>query len=120
MGEVEASAKDRRYLQALGKKLAENPNLFQQIVIVGHTDSKGKKLTNEILSHSRAQSVLREIAEQGVPVEKISPEGRADSQPVFESKSDIRNRRVEIRFLGVNDVNELNRVMDEAQKSITK
>lgn len=117
MGRVGASKKYRRFLQELGKRLSENPDLVDRIEVSGHTDSKGKSITNEILSNSRAHSVLKEIAKQGVPADKFVPSGHADRNPVYGSKTDERNRRVEIRFIGVNDVEELNEIFSDAEKA---
>lgn len=67
--------------------------------VVGHTDSVGSEAYNQELSERRARSVADFLVAQGVPAEKLSNEGRGESQPVADNASDAgraQNRRVEL------------------------
>ena len=71
--------------------------------VVGHTDSVGSEAYNQELSERRARSVADFLVAQGVPAEKLSNEGRGESQPVADNASDAgraQNRRVENRLPG--------------------
>lgn len=69
------------------------------VKVVGHTDSVGSDAYNQGLSERRARSVADFLVSQGVPVDKLSTEGRGESQPVADNGSDAgraENRRVEL------------------------
>ena len=69
------------------------------LLIVGHTDNTGPETFNRKLSLQRAQGVAKLIEKAGVPAEKISVEGRGDTEPVMSNKSAegrAANRRVEL------------------------
>ncbi|WP_178119279.1 OmpA family protein [Metapseudomonas lalkuanensis] len=68
--------------------------------VIGHTDSVGSDQYNQGLSERRARSVADFLAGQGVPADKLSTEGRGESQPVADNETDAgraQNRRVEIQ-----------------------
>jgi outer membrane protein OmpA-like peptidoglycan-associated protein len=70
-----------------------------QIVIEGHTDSKGSAAYNRDLSQRRAQTVREFLAAQGVDEVQLRAIGRGESEPVAENVSPegrANNRRVEI------------------------
>jgi outer membrane protein OmpA-like peptidoglycan-associated protein len=69
------------------------------IVIEGHTDSKGTAQMNEQLSHARATAVKRYLVGQGVDEDRIHAVGRGESEPVATNgtaEGRANNRRVEI------------------------
>lgn len=69
------------------------------VKVVGHTDSIGSDAYNQGLSERRARSVADFLVAQGVPADKLSTEGRGESQPVADNGSDAgraENRRVEL------------------------
>lgn len=69
------------------------------VKVVGHTDSVGSDAYNQGLSERRARSVADFLVAQGVPADKLSTEGRGESQPVADNGSDAgraENRRVEL------------------------
>jgi outer membrane protein OmpA-like peptidoglycan-associated protein len=71
----------------------------QNVVVEGHTDSRGSASTNQALSLSRAQAVRDLLVSDGVPSERIRAEGYGPSRPVADNNTaDGRadNRRVEI------------------------
>ena len=93
--ELLASAQNR--LGPVADALKAQPK--RNIVIQGHTDSRGKDSTNQELSVRRAESVQRYLTDHGVDAGRIRSEGKGPSQPVAENNSAegrANNRRVEI------------------------
>ena len=71
----------------------------RDVVVEGHTDSKGSKATNVNLSQRRAESVRSYLVSRGFPLEKIVAQGLGPDRPVAENSSAegrANNRRVEI------------------------
>lgn len=74
----------------------------RQFQIAGHTDNvplRRRGRTNWHLSSSRAVNVARFLIEQGVPANRISAAGYADTQPVASNETPEgrqQNRRIEI------------------------
>lgn len=69
------------------------------VKIVGHTDSTGSEAYNQKLSLSRAQSVARILASQGVSEGRLISEGKGESDPRATNDTEAGrqlNRRVEI------------------------
>ncbi|MGI9436312.1 MAG: OmpA family protein [Geminicoccaceae bacterium] len=70
-----------------------------RVTIVGHTDSTGSDAYNQTLSERRAQSVMDELVNRGVPGAIMSAEGRGEREPRTENDTEAGrqlNRRVEI------------------------
>lgn len=85
-------------LGSVAKALQETDKR-RQIVVEGHTDSRGSDSYNKNLSLKRAQSVRNYLVSQGVPSNRISAMGRGEDQPVANNRSAegrANNRRVEI------------------------
>jgi outer membrane protein OmpA-like peptidoglycan-associated protein len=71
------------------------------IKIVGHTDSVGGDAYNQALSERRASSVAQYLLSQGVAPNKVTSEGKGESQPVADNATDegrAKNRRVELHI----------------------
>jgi len=69
------------------------------VVVEGHTDSRGSQSTNMNLSQRRAESVRSYLVSRGFPAEKIAARGIGPDRPLGENKSAegrANNRRVEI------------------------
>ena len=72
-----------------------------RILVVGHTDSVGSDAYNLKLSRQRADSVAAYLAQNGVPRQNITTEGRGKRDPVpgvsqATAEGRAQNRRVEI------------------------
>lgn len=70
-----------------------------QVTIVGHTDSSGSDAYNQGLSVRRAESVVSELANRGVPNGMMRADGRGESEPRADNGTESGrqlNRRVEI------------------------
>lgn len=71
------------------------------IKVVGHTDSQGSDTYNQKLSERRASSVAAYLLRQGVAPDKLTSEGRGESQPVADNDTEegrAQNRRVELHI----------------------
>ena len=71
----------------------------RDVVIEGHTDSKGTHATNLNLSQRRAESVRSYLVSRGFPLEKMLARGLGPDRPIAENSSAegrANNRRVEI------------------------
>jgi outer membrane protein OmpA-like peptidoglycan-associated protein len=81
--------------------LAASLNKFgnSNIMIVGHTDSRGDDAYNMGLSQRRANSASAYLQTRGVPSTRITTAGRGESEPVASNDTEAgmqQNRRVEI------------------------
>jgi outer membrane protein OmpA-like peptidoglycan-associated protein len=80
-----------------------------EVIVVGHTDSVGSDGANQQLSDRRAQSVVDLlVSEHGIALDRLSAEGRGETEPVSENanadgsdnpEGRQANRRVEIVVL---------------------
>jgi len=71
------------------------------IKVVGHTDSVGSDAYNQVLSERRASSVAEYLISQGVAPNKVTSEGKGESQPIADNETDegrAKNRRVELHI----------------------
>lgn len=74
-----------------------------QVLVVGHTDSKGSDDYNVDLSRRRAEAVAAFLMEHGVAADRVGVEGRGEGEPVAKNEIDgvdnpagrAQNRRVE-------------------------
>ena len=70
-----------------------------EVLIVGHTDSKGSEAYNQQLSERRASSAAEYLTEQGLLPSRISTMGKGESEPVATNdtaEGRQQNRRVEV------------------------
>ena len=71
------------------------------IKVIGHTDSVGVDTYNQALSERRASSVAAYLLSQGVAPNKLTSEGKGQSQPVADNETEegrAKNRRVELHI----------------------
>ena len=86
-----------RNLVELARSLNKYPK--SQLLIVGHTDSKGDDSYNQSLSLRRAGSAASYLGSQSVARSRISTSGRGESEPLASNDTDAGrqlNRRVEV------------------------
>jgi outer membrane protein OmpA-like peptidoglycan-associated protein len=70
-----------------------------ELLIVGHTDSKGEDAYNQALSERRALATSAFLVSQGVARDRLRGSGRGEAEPVADNGSadgQQKNRRVEI------------------------
>jgi OOP family OmpA-OmpF porin len=82
---------------------------WQQIRVVGHTDSLGTDTYNKKLSERRADAVQAFLVDKGVKPERIRPEGVGKAEPIATNATAAGralNRRTEIEFQGLQAVSQ--------------
>lgn len=82
-------------------KIVEEMNSRQElrVRIVGHTDSSGDDLFNQILSLNRSNSVAKYLISNGLRSSRIELEGRGSIDPLVSNDSTVNrliNRRIEL------------------------
>jgi outer membrane protein OmpA-like peptidoglycan-associated protein len=86
-----------RNLVELARSLNKYPD--SNLLIVGHTDSKGEDDYNQALSYRRANAAASYLQGQGVVRTRVSTNGRGENEPVASNDTDAGrqlNRRVEV------------------------
>lgn len=103
-GEAELREQGQQTLAEVAQILGEIEG--RQFQIAGHTDNvpiRSRRFpSNWELSTARAVSVARFLIAQGIPAERISAAGYADTQPVDGNDTDegrAHNRRIEIQLV---------------------
>ncbi|MDH1508980.1 OmpA family protein, partial [Pseudomonas mosselii] len=84
-------------LQGLLPKL--NDPSVTSVKVIGFTDSVGSDSYNQRLSERRASGVAEYLISQGLAPNKVTSQGRGESEPVADNDTDegrSRNRRVEL------------------------
>lgn len=88
------AANNLSQMAAIMKKYPENI-----LTIKGYTDSTGPDSLNQSLSESRAETVRRQLVQNGIPSTVVTTVGMGESNPVAENETATgrqKNRRVEI------------------------
>jgi len=105
-------------LPILERNLGELQSERVRVKVVGHTDERGTDEYNQRLSEKRAQSVMNYYLSRGVPQERLSSEGRGESEPIatnepvdegrdtpeehkFADPGRAKNRRIELHIQDV-------------------
>src|SRR5688572_4742507 len=84
-------------LNELARSFTKYPN--SDLLIVGHTDSRGEDAYNQGLSQRRANAAAAYLQAQGVARARVATNGRGESEPVASNDTDSGrqlNRRVEV------------------------
>ncbi|CAG2142680.1 OmpA family protein [Cupriavidus plantarum] len=87
----------RSVLDQVAQTLGQHQDVTANVV--GHTDSTGNAQYNMQLSQRRAQSVASYLGDRGVARNRLTAEGRGQTQPVADNATEAgraQNRRVEI------------------------
>lgn len=74
---------------------------FEEVVIIGHTDSVGVISENIALSLNRAESIKSYLIVNGIPKETIKCVGKGSSEPIMTNDTELgrsKNRRIEIKI----------------------
>ena len=90
-------AEARNNLATFAQSLDKYPNT--EILIVGHTDSKGTDTYNQSLSARRASAAQSYLVSRGVAGARLRSTGRGESEPIATNDTDAgrqQNRRVEV------------------------
>jgi len=71
----------------------------RNLIVEGHTDSRGSESYNQGLSQRRADAVRDYLVQRGYPADRIQTRGRGEGSPIADNASPegrANNRRVEI------------------------
>lgn len=94
---TDLKAAARENIQSLVESLNENPDT--DILVIGHTDSRGTDQYNQGLSERRAQAVKSYAVSQGLAGNRMKTQGRSFHEPIADNDTEVgraENRRVEI------------------------
>ncbi|PCI43458.1 MAG: flagellar motor protein MotB [Proteobacteria bacterium] len=97
---------------AFTRTLDKVANILQRyprssIRIIGHTDNVGSSAYNQRLSEDRANAVAWSLEDAGLNPQRVSTEGRGESQPRVSNDSEAGrqlNRRVEMLIIPDKDI----------------
>lgn len=76
----------------------------RKLIVRGHTDDRGAKAANVLLSKRRAQAVVKALTDHGVEPARLDAQGVGPGEPVADNATEAgraKNRRVEFRLLDV-------------------
>lgn len=93
------------------EEFASSMNDFEEtnILVVGHTDSKGSDSYNQSLSERRAQSATDFLVQKGISASRIENKGMGESEPVATNETAegrAENRRVEVAIFASEEYQE--------------
>ncbi len=100
------SQKSKEFLFEVAQFLLDNPTIWGNVIVDGHTDVRGSFEYNMNLSRNRAASVREHLVASGIPPERIKSAGYGFTKPIDERNIPVawaRNRRVEMTFSKVTD-----------------
>jgi outer membrane protein OmpA-like peptidoglycan-associated protein len=97
-GESQLTAPAQEKLALVAEALAPQADTHD-IMVEGHTDSRGTPTGNQVLSESRARAVMEYLVLRGVRAQAITSVGIGQARPIADNGSPegrANNRRVEI------------------------
>jgi outer membrane protein OmpA-like peptidoglycan-associated protein len=97
-GQYELTGEAQQKLTLIAQTLSPQAKTHD-IVVEGHTDSKGTPTSNQVLSENRARAVMDFLISRGVSANSITSVGIGQARPVADNASAegrANNRRVEI------------------------
>jgi outer membrane protein OmpA-like peptidoglycan-associated protein len=77
--------------------LKDHPELLK-LEVQGHTDSKGLKGANQVLSQNRADAVKKALIKRGIDAKRLTSKGYGQDKPIASNDTDegrTQNRRVQ-------------------------
>src|SRR5690606_27863069 len=99
-GGVDLEATARARLDVVLRFLAADPTV-NRVVLDGHSDNSGNRLTNRDLSRRRGLAVMESLTANGVPDEQITLRFHGEQYPLVANNSAAnraKNRRVTLRL----------------------
>ncbi|MEO7332033.1 MAG: OmpA family protein [Minicystis sp.] len=88
-------------LDQIAAVLKEHPEILR-VEVQGHTDNKGTKAGNTLLSQRRAESVVKALIKRGIDDKRLLAKGHGPDRPIaanLTTEGRAMNRRVEIKIL---------------------
>jgi outer membrane protein OmpA-like peptidoglycan-associated protein len=71
--------------------------------VASHVDAEGDSAMNQILTQRRAEAVVRQLVQVGVPPAQLRAAGYGETEPLADNASSVgrsTNRRLEFRIIG--------------------
>lgn len=99
-GGVDLEAAARARLEVVLRFLAADPTV-NRVVLDGHSDNSGNRLSNRDLSRRRGLAVMEYLTTQGIPEEQITLRFHGEQYPLVPNNSAAnraKNRRVTLRL----------------------
>lgn len=96
-GTTRLSGESQAQLPLIQEDMARYPGA--EVLVVGHTDTKGSGDSNDALSLRRAQQVRDLLVQQGLNAKQVEASGRGEREPAVATANEVdepRNRRVEV------------------------
>jgi OmpA-OmpF porin, OOP family len=84
-------------LDNVAQVLKEHANLLK-LEVQGHTDSKGLKGANQVLSQNRADAVKKALVKRGIDAKRLTAKGYGQDRPIASNDTEegrTQNRRVQ-------------------------
>jgi outer membrane protein OmpA-like peptidoglycan-associated protein len=72
------------------------------VEVQGHTDNVGSKLSNKLLSQSRADAVRKALVKRGIDKARLVAKGFGQDVPIADNATDAgrqENRRVQFKIV---------------------
>lgn len=88
-------------LSKVAKVFVDHPEL-KKVLVEGHTDDRGNKVANKLLSERRATAVKKWLVKHGVDAKRLESKGFGQDKPIAPNTTDEgrqKNRRVEFKIL---------------------
>src|SRR5262249_43118281 len=88
-------------LDEVAKVLKDHPELLK-IEVQGHTDDRGLKAQNKILSQNRADAVMKALVKRGIAAGRLVAKGYGQAAPPDTNTTDAgrqKNRRVQFNIV---------------------
>lgn len=101
VGSARLAASAEPLIDALALTLA-NLAPGKVVLVRGHTDNRGARAANLLLSRRRAEAVVKALVAQGIAAEKLASEGLGPDEPVASNSDESgrsKNRRVEFKLI---------------------
>lgn len=98
MGSATLTLAGRAVLDDVAATLKKMPG--KRVEIIGHTDDRGARASNLVLSQARADAVKNYLLTKGLDAEYLSTSGAGPDRPLADNRSEngrARNRRIEFR-----------------------
>lgn len=119
---ADLTEKSTAFVSGLGQIFSAQHSDWKELVVEGHSDSKGNNEYNKKLSQRRAESVRKVLIQNGVPDADIKAIGYGEERLLINPEQTevdfARNRRVEIKVQGMRDARILQRSITRLQNEI--
>jgi outer membrane protein OmpA-like peptidoglycan-associated protein len=90
-----------KLLDNVASVLKDHPELLK-LEIQGHTDNKGIKASNQLLSQGRAEAVKKAMIKRGIDAKRLTAKGYGQDQPIGSNDTEegrTKNRRVQFKIV---------------------